>query len=83
VSADTDPPLVKVPSLPFVGSMLTAYSGMPEHKQSTVLKFWPEMKRQYGNFYSMGMPGLGDGLNGTFYVIHSPSEMAKVCMVNS
>lgn len=75
---DSTPTLKKVPTLPFVGSFISSYSGTPEYSDSTSLAFWPEMKRRFGTFYRMGMPGIGDGLHGTMYVVHDPTEMMKI-----
>jgi len=73
------PTLAKVPSLPLFGSIKAPkYLDLPEHVPHKMLEFWPEMKRRYGDFYSMGMPGLGLGLHGTVHVIHDPKEMVKL-----
>mmetsp|Transcript_21117 Transcript_21117/g.61412 ORF Transcript_21117/g.61412 Transcript_21117/m.61412 type:complete len:595 (-) Transcript_21117:380-2164(-) len=73
-----EPELVNVPSLPFAGSLIAAYSGIP--KMGKAYDFWPQMREKYGDFYSMGLPGLGDANDPkhTLYVIQSPTEMHKV-----
>ena len=72
------PKLVEVPSLPGVGSLLRSYSGIPDLEKPYT--FWPEMRRQHGDFYTMGMPGLGSEncSRHTCYVVQDPREMMKV-----
>jgi len=72
------PELVQVPSLPFVGSLIRSYSGIPPLDKAYT--FWPEMRSKYGDFYTMGMPGLGDedDPKSTLYVVQNPKEMMKV-----
>ncbi len=72
------PKLVEVPSLPGVGSLLRSYSGIPPLDQPYT--FWPQMRRQYGDFYTLGMPGLGSDTcsRHTCYVLQDPREMMKV-----
>jgi len=72
------PELVKVPTLPLLGSLYTRYSGTPKHSTNNVHQFWPEMRRRFGDFYSFGMFGLGVGWHGTLHVIQDPNEMAKL-----
>uniref|UniRef100_A0A7S1ZHZ6 Cytochrome P450 n=1 Tax=Trieres chinensis TaxID=1514140 RepID=A0A7S1ZHZ6_TRICV len=72
------PKLVKVPSLPLLGSSIPAHTGAPPHAQSQIFEYWPEMRRRFGDFYSMGMPGLGVGTHGTVHVLTCPHEMMKV-----
>lgn len=36
------------------------------------------MRKQYGDFYKMGIPGLGKGIHGTMYVLTDANEMMKV-----
>lgn len=72
------PKLVEVPSLPGVGSLVRAYSGIPPLDKP--YEFWPQMRKQFGDFYTMGMPGLGsdDCIKSTVYVVQDPKEMMKV-----
>jgi cytochrome P450 len=73
------PMLVKVPSLPIVGSLWSAYSNAPPLRDvSQSFHVWPELRRRYGDFYSIGLPGLGEGWNGTMYVIQDPKEFMKL-----
>lgn len=72
------PKLVEIPALPFVGSLLPAYSNTPPMDESLVFETWPELRRRFGDFYSIGIPGLGDGWKGTMYVIQDPKEMMKI-----
>ena len=69
------PKLVEVPSLPGVGSLVRAYSGIPPLDKP--YEFWPQMRKQFGDFYTMGMPGLGsdDCIKSTVYVVQDPKEM--------
>lgn len=77
-STKTVPTLQHVPKLPLVGSLWYAHSKIPIFRQSQIFDFWPELHRRYGDFYSLGLPGLGSGLTGTVYVIQDPVEMAKI-----
>jgi hypothetical protein len=36
------------------------------------------MNAEYGNFYSVGMPGLGTGLYATVYMVTDPEEFVKI-----
>jgi acetone carboxylase gamma subunit len=36
------------------------------------------MSKTYGDFYSLGIPGVGSDVYGTFYVTNDPAEMIKV-----
>lgn len=74
----TGPILKKVPSLPFVGSMIPQYSGTPLFTLQTQYDFNNEMRRKFGEFSLFGIPGFGNGLSGDMYQIFDPSEMAKV-----
>jgi hypothetical protein len=40
--------------------------------------YWPELSRLYGTFYTMGIPGIGAGINQTVYIVQDPQEMMKV-----
>eukprot|EP00567_Pseudictyota_dubia_P018295 CAMPEP_0197433550 /NCGR_PEP_ID=MMETSP1175-20131217/1419_1 /TAXON_ID=1003142 /ORGANISM="Triceratium dubium, Strain CCMP147" /LENGTH=618 /DNA_ID=CAMNT_0042961967 /DNA_START=53 /DNA_END=1909 /DNA_ORIENTATION=+ len=77
-SSNDHPELVEVPSLPFVGSLVRSYSNIPPLDKPYT--FWPEMRKKYGDFYSMGMPGLGnpDDSKNTVYIVQDPKEMMKV-----
>ena len=77
-ASTTKPKLVKVPSLPFFGSTISAHSGAPKFEASRLKAFFLEMHDIYGSFYSYGFPGLGKGLHGTLYVLDDPHEMLKV-----
>lgn len=77
-SSGTVPTLKLVPKLPLVGSLLYAHSRIPRMDQNRTFDFWPAMRKQFGDFYSMGIPGLGAGLTGTVYVIQDPVEMARI-----
>ena len=70
--------LVEVPALPYLGSLVPQWSKVPKFDPSKSYDFWKEVRREYGDFYSMGIPGLGKGRDGTFYVINDPNEMLKV-----
>ena len=45
---------------------------------NTYYDFYPGIRRQFGDFYKMGTPGLGKGAHGTLYVLTDPNEMQKV-----
>lgn len=73
------PTLVRVSKLPIIGSMNQTYSGLPvPHSQTRVLEFWPAMRAKFGEFYEIGIPGLGQGITGTAYIIQDPNEMASI-----
>lgn len=75
------PIYVKVPSLPYLGSVgATTYSGMTPLEFSKLFEFLPDMRRRFGDFYSFGFPGMGsrNDSHGTLYVTHDPNEMLKV-----
>lgn len=75
---DDDLKLTEIPALPFVGSMIQSYSGTPPMDEANVYQTWPELARRHGEFYSIGMPGLGSDLKGTTYIIQDPKEMMKL-----
>jgi cytochrome P450 len=72
------PILNKVPSLPFVGSMIPQHSGVPRFDLRKQYEFNNMIRRKFGNFIEMGFPGFGIGLNGIMYNIYDPNEMTKV-----
>jgi len=77
-SAKIVPILVKVPTLPFLGSTLKAYSGAPTFDFKSFYEFSGEMRKKFGEFYSWGFPGFGQGLHGTVYSTTDPDEILKV-----
>jgi len=77
-SADAPPQLQHCPSLPFIGSTVPQYSKAPPLDVSKSYDYFPEMQRLFGEFYTMGIPGIGVGVNQTVYVISDPREMMKV-----
>lgn len=78
-SASPDTPTLKhVPSLPFLGSTVPQYSKIPAMDPSQTYDYWPEVTRQYGDFYTMGIPGIGAGITQTVYIVQDPQEMMKV-----
>jgi hypothetical protein len=77
--ADAHPPLVKVPSLPIVGSQLKLFSGIPAlNLKQDINQYFRKLHKEKGPFYSVGIPGFGTGLHGTLYVVQDPREMHKV-----
>jgi hypothetical protein len=68
----------KVPTLPFVGSMIPQHSGVPIFTFETQYSFNNEMRKRFGNFSMYGMPGFGNGIRGLMYTIYDPTEMAKI-----
>jgi cytochrome P450 len=69
---------VEIPKLPLVGSLLSSFSKTPPIDASTTFETWPELRRRFGDFYSIGIPGIGEGWYGTLYVIQDPQEMMKI-----
>ena len=75
------PTLVRVPSLPIVGSLIPQYSGIPiPMNPETAFDFWPAMKAKFGDFYELGIPGLGAGIKGSTYVIQVCCCGVLVCV---
>jgi len=72
------PRLHEVPTLPFVGSMISSYSGSPTFKLTTQYENNNILRKRFGNFMTLGFPGFGTGLHGTLYNIFDPNEMMKV-----
>jgi cytochrome P450 len=73
------PKLKEIPSLPFVGSMISAYSGYHvDLKGTSFVKDIRERNQEYGPFYSVGIPGFGQGLYCTVHVLSDPDIMAKI-----
>jgi len=72
------PPLKEIPSLPVFGSLVSAYSGIPAFNPDKFDKFWRNLHKEYGPFYSVGVPSFGSGLRGTLHVVRDPAEMLKV-----
>ncbi|GKZ00248.1 hypothetical protein MPSEU_000977700 [Mayamaea pseudoterrestris] len=73
------PTLKHVPSLPVVGSLLAPYSKVPHQLDpSKMMQVYPELTKQYGDFYSIGIPSIGEGSHGTVHVLQDPQEMMKV-----
>eukprot|EP00804_Cyclotella_cryptica_P008771 CCRYP_015621-RA/>CCRYP_015621-RA protein AED:0.02 eAED:0.02 QI:311/1/1/1/0.5/0.33/3/287/576 len=70
--------LQEVPTLPHMGSLVSFYSNTPEIDLNSFYDFYPAMRKRYGDFYKMGIPGLGKGSRGMLYVITDPNEMQKV-----
>jgi len=71
------PVLQNAPSLPFVGSLITKYSGV-SFDMNTQYENGLEGRRRFGDFFTLGVPGFGTGLHGTLYSITDPNEMMKI-----
>jgi cytochrome P450 len=76
--AKQEPKLTKVPTLPFFGSMLHQYSGTPKFDPTSLYTYERTMRAKFGEFYSSGFPGFGNGLHGIVHTITNPNEMLKV-----
>ena len=72
------PVLKEVAMLPYIGSMIPFYSKTPPLNTSKWFEYHPEMRRRFGDFYLMGLPGIGNGIYGEIYTITDPNEMMKV-----
>lgn len=59
--------LQRVPSLPYVGSLLPIYSKVPVNEYTNDRKWCLDMRKRFGDFYSYGIPGMGEGTHGTTY----------------
>ncbi|KAL7543730.1 hypothetical protein ACHAWF_007447, partial [Thalassiosira exigua] len=78
VSRRGHPELFEVPTLPLFGSTIPQYSNTPVMADGRDYKFWVEARKQFGDFYTFGIPGFGNGLHGTTHILTDPKEMAKV-----
>lgn len=72
------PELKHCPSLPLLGSTIPQYSKAPAMTSNNMYDYWPEMTRRFGEFYTMGLPGIGKGLRQIVHIIQDPKEMMKV-----
>eukprot|EP00568_Trieres_chinensis_P008433 CAMPEP_0183293178 /NCGR_PEP_ID=MMETSP0160_2-20130417/1960_1 /TAXON_ID=2839 ORGANISM="Odontella Sinensis, Strain Grunow 1884" /NCGR_SAMPLE_ID=MMETSP0160_2 /ASSEMBLY_ACC=CAM_ASM_000250 /LENGTH=592 /DNA_ID=CAMNT_0025454253 /DNA_START=37 /DNA_END=1815 /DNA_ORIENTATION=- len=72
------PVLRHVPSLPFVGSMIPEYSGLPKFTLEDQYENNNVIRKKFGNFITLGFPTFGTGYHGTLYSIYDPNEMMKV-----
>lgn len=68
---ETKPELKRVPSLPIFGSMFPWYSKVPFRDMKNDFEWLLTMRERFGDFYSYGMPGLGEGSHGTVYCKYS------------
>ncbi len=78
---DTDNGQVKLhdlPKLPILGSLIPQHSGVDKFDLSKTYDWWYSSHRKFGNFYSIGMPGMGKGIYGTAYIMTDPNEYMKV-----
>ena len=82
------PTLKHVPSMPYLGSFFSLIPGIGKYlmslngistlRKDNAYEFYPEMRRRFGDFYTIGIPGLGTGIKGTAYLLNDPDEMVKV-----
>jgi len=70
--------LKNIPALPILGSLIPQYSKIPARDSRKVYDYHPTIRKKYGEFYSIGLPGIGVGLYGTVYLLSDPTEMLKV-----
>lgn len=77
-SSNSTTTLYNVPKLPFLGSIVPQYSGTDKFDLSKTYDWWYGNHEKFGNFYSIGLPGMGKGLDGTAYVVTDPNEYMKV-----
>jgi len=70
--------LCNVPKLPILGSLIPQYSGIDKFDLSKTYDWWYNSHSKFGNFYSIGMPGMGKGIYGTTYIMTDPNEYMKV-----
>ncbi|CAB9511286.1 expressed unknown protein [Seminavis robusta] len=77
-SVNTNHSLIKVPSVPIFGSTLSMFSGTPPLNKNKFLQWWAALHDSYGDFYQIGIPGIGAGQQGITHVISDPKEMMKV-----
>ena len=72
------PKLQKIPKLPLLGSSVSLYSGIPPMDDSKTYDFWPRLQKDFGDFYSIGILGLGVGLFQEIHVLSDPKEYMKI-----
>ena len=78
-NSEAYPKLQHVPSYPYVGSMIPQLSGVPANMLTDGYKFWMDVHKEYGDFFTFGFPSLGaKDLKGTVHMITDPREMVKV-----
>lgn len=70
--------LINVPKLPILGSVISQHSGVDKFDLSKTYDWWCSNRLKFGDFYSIGLPGMGKGLLGTTYVMTDPNEYMKV-----
>lgn len=70
--------LLHVPKLPFVGSILPFSLGSPKFNRSDIYTHFRQCREKFGEFYSIGVPGIGKGVNGLVYATNDPDAMMKV-----
>jgi len=56
---------------------MSAYSGIT-FDPDNIIGIWPEIRKKFGDFYTIGLPGPGTGIHGTVHVLQDPNEMMKV-----
>jgi hypothetical protein len=61
------PQLHVVPTLPYVGSLISWHSNLPTKQKDNEFQWQLEMRKRFGDFYSYGLPGLGAGTHGKIY----------------
>jgi hypothetical protein len=67
LSLESTPKLQQVPTLPYLGSLISWHSGIPERREDNEYEWLTQMREKYGDFYSYGMPGLGTGTHAIVY----------------
>jgi len=72
------PKKFEVPSLPYIGSMISPLSGISEFKPDKSYDFWTENKKKFGDFYSVGLPSIRTDIYGTLHILTDPREMHKI-----
>ena len=77
-SGATTVKLHSVPKLPFVGSIIPQHSGVDKLDLTKSYDWWLTNRQKFGDFYSLGLPGLGKDIVGTTYVLTDPNEYMKV-----
>ena len=73
--------LAHVTALPIIGSLIPQYSKIPPFDGRKFYEFHPTIRKKYGDFYSLSMPGLSVGLHGTLCIVSDPAEMLKILQI--
>lgn len=55
---------VDIPKLPFLGTLIPQYSKSVPYDPTNVYDYWYDSRKKFGDFYCMGLPGVGNSISG-------------------